>query len=77
MRKTITVLLLSALLLCVPLAGRCQEIDLSAAPSPTPEADISSDAVLSTSMSHRMISGQRPCRWIFTPRSVSGQMAEV
>ncbi len=38
MRKTITALLLSALLLCVPLTGRCQEIDLSPAPSPAPEA---------------------------------------
>lgn len=38
MRKTITALLLSALLLCVPLAGRCQEIDLSPAPSLAPEA---------------------------------------
>lgn len=38
MRKTITALLLSALLLCVPLAGRCQEIDLSPAPSPAPQA---------------------------------------
>jgi len=37
MRKTITALLLSALLLCVPLAGRCQEIDLSPAPSPAPD----------------------------------------
>ena len=38
MRKTITALLLSALLLCVPLTGRCQEIDLSPAPSPEPES---------------------------------------
>ena len=38
MRKNILALLLSALLLCVPLAGRCQEIDLSPAPSPAPEA---------------------------------------
>ncbi len=38
MRKNILALLLSALLLCVPLTGRCQEIDLSPAPSPTPEA---------------------------------------
>ncbi len=38
MRKNIFALLLSALLLCVPLAGRCQEIDLSPAPSPAPEA---------------------------------------
>ncbi len=38
MRKNILALLLSALLLCVPLAGRCQEIDLSPAPSPSPEA---------------------------------------
>ena len=38
MRKNILALLLSALLLCVPLTGRCQEIDLSPAPSPAPEA---------------------------------------
>ncbi len=38
MRKTITALLLSALLLCVPLAGRGQEIDLSPTTSPAPEA---------------------------------------
>ena len=38
MRKNILALLLSALLLCVPLAGRCQEIDLSPTPSPAPEA---------------------------------------
>ena len=40
MRKTITALLLSALLLCVPLTGRCQEIDLSPAPSPAPESAV-------------------------------------
>ena len=38
MRKNILALLLSALLLCVPLTGRCQEIDLSPAPSSAPEA---------------------------------------
>ena len=38
MRKNILALLLSALLLCVPLTGRCQEIDLSPTPSPAPEA---------------------------------------
>ena len=35
MRKITVALLLSALLLCVPLTGRCQEIDLSPTPSPT------------------------------------------
>lgn len=36
MRKSILALLLSALLLCVPLAGRCQELDLAPTPSPSP-----------------------------------------
>ena len=35
MRKITVALLLSALLLCVPLTGRCQEIDLSPTPAPT------------------------------------------
>ena len=38
MRKNILALLISAQLLCVPLTGRCQEIDLSPTPSPAPEA---------------------------------------
>ena len=36
MRKSMLALLLSALLLCVPLAGRCQEIDLAPTPAPAP-----------------------------------------
>ena len=36
MRKSAFALLLSALLLCVPLAGRCQELDLVPTPAPAP-----------------------------------------
>ena len=37
MRKTISVLL-CLLLLCVPVAGRCQEVDLAPTPTPAPIA---------------------------------------